>query len=86
MTTPILNNTAKADLYNATVDAEEAYLAAVRENRLHGDRPTITEVYLKGIYCALYSLVCRFGLEEYYLDWLSEPAVETGDEKEEEET
>jgi hypothetical protein len=84
MTKPILTISAKAALYNAVSDAEETYLETVRDNHFRGDRPTPTELYHKGIYCALYGLVCRFGLEADYLDWRDEPATYEDDENDEE--
>ena len=82
MTKSILNTTAKAALYNAVSDAEESFLETVRDNHYRGDRPTPTELYHKGIYCALFGLVSRFGLETEYLEWREEPATETDDEEE----
>lgn len=84
MTKPILNTSAKAQLFNKTYDAEESYLEAVRDNYFRGYRPTQTELYHKGIYCALYGLVCRLGLESEYLDWRVEPATYEDDENDEE--
>jgi len=83
----ILDNEAKAALLNATVESESAFLDCVRTNAgrsMEGSlkaRHEAAESYLKGIYCGIYSLLCRLGLEELYLDWVSEPAEEIDDEE-----
>lgn len=68
MTKPILNTGAKAALFNASYEAEENLLTAVRGAAGAGSMETREVLYRRGIYRALYDLICRFGLEADYLD------------------
>ena len=76
MTKTILNVSAKAALFNASYEAEENLLTAIRGAAGVGSMETREVLYRRGIYRALYDLICRFGLEVDYLDWVSEPTIE----------
>lgn len=82
----ILDNEAKAVTLNSCVDAENTFISEVQRNagrHMEGSlkhRHELSEAYLKGAYCGIYSLLCRLGLEELYLDWVSEPAEEIDEE------
>ena len=71
-----MNAETTAKLFNATLDAEEAFLSKVRENGRNNNKPTAGEMYLKGVYNALYNFICEINLEEKYLDWAECPVEE----------
>ena len=66
----------KAKLFNATLDAEENFLEKVRENGRNNNKPTAGEMYLKGVYNALYNFICEIGMEESFLEWAECPVEE----------
>ena len=76
MTEIFLSNSAKAALFNASYEAEENLLTAVHGAAGVGSVETREVLYRRGIYRALYDLICRFDLEADYLDWVSEPTIE----------
>lgn len=86
MTEFFLSNCAKAALFNASYEAEENLLTAVRGAAGVGSMETREVLYRRGIYRALYDalydLICRFDLETDYLDWVSEPTIEEEQEQE----
>lgn len=84
MTEIFLSDSAKAALFNASYEAEENLLTAVRGPVGVGSMETREVLYRRGIYRALYDLICRFGLEAEYLDWRDEPATYEDDENDEE--
>lgn len=81
MTEVFLSDSAKAALFNASYEAEENLLTAVRGAAGVGSMETREVLYRRGIYRALYDLICRFGLEAEYLDWVSEPTIEEEQEE-----
>ena len=82
MTEIFLSDSAKAALFNASYEAEENLLTAVRGAAGVGSMETREVLYRRGIYRALYDLICRFDLETDYLDWVSEPTIEEEQEQE----
>lgn len=82
MTEIFLSDSAKAALFNTAYEAEENLLMAIRGSAGVGSMETREVLYRRGIYRALYDLICRFGLEADYLDWVSEPTIKDDEEDE----
>lgn len=77
-----LSDSAKGAIFSAVYDAEENYLYEVRQSR--NAPATTAEMYYKGMYIALYGLMCRLSLKPQYQDWVS-GVIEDDEEDEEEE-
>ena len=73
-----MTNEKKMKLFNATLDAEEEFLNAVRKNERNPgvERYVSHEIYCRGAYNALYNLCCTLHMEQSYLDWANTPEEE----------
>lgn len=77
-----MNDSAKAAILNATLEAEVEFIEAVREIALEADgidelpNKCLKEAEYRAIYMALYSLCDRLGLRDFYDEWREEPTYE----------
>lgn len=78
-----MNDSAKAAILNATLEAEVEFIEVVRENALEaaiiGELPkklVLKEAQYRAIYMAMYSLCERLGLSDFYDEWREEPVSE----------
>lgn len=78
-----MNDSAKAAILNATLEAEVEFIEVVRENALEaaiiGELPkklVLKEAQYRAIYMAMYSLCERLGLSDFYDEWREEPTYE----------
>lgn len=83
MTKIEMNDSAKAAVLNAVLEAELNFIDAVRENALEaaiiGELPkklVLKEAQYRAIYMAMYSLCERLGLSDFYDEWREEPTYE----------
>lgn len=82
MTKIEMNDSAKAAILNATLEAEVEFIEMVRENALEADgidelpQKCLKEAQYRAIYMALYSLCDRLGLSDFYDEWREEPIYE----------
>ncbi len=83
MTKIEMNDSAKAAILNATLEAEVEFIEVVRENALEAERidglskrRILKEAQYRAIYMALYSLCGRLGLSDFYDEWREEPTYE----------
>lgn len=83
MTKIEMNNSAKAAILNATLEAEVEFIEVVRENALEAGiigelskKHLLKEAQCRAIYMALYSLCDRLGLSDSYDEWREEPTYE----------
>lgn len=86
MTEIFLSDSAKAQVLNATLHAEQEYIKSVRRNARREAAKKIKikhierELTDREIYSALYRLCCNLGLGELYDDWREAPTYEEEDD------
>lgn len=78
-----MNDSAKAAILNATLEAEVEFVEVVRENALEAGiigelskKRLLKEAQYRAIYAAMYSLCDRLGLSDFYDEWREEPTYE----------
>lgn len=77
-----MNDSAKAAILNATLEAEIEFIEMVREIALEADgidelpNKCLKEAEYRAIYMAMYSLCERLGLRDFYDEWREEPVSE----------
>ena len=79
-----MNDSAKAAILNAVLEAELDLIEAIRQNALREEKECRTlkakhvlrETHYRDIYAALYSLCDRLGLRDFYDEWREEPTYE----------
>lgn len=82
MTKIEMNDSAKAAILNATLEAEVEFIEMVRENALEADgidelpQKCLKEAEYRAIYMAMYSLCERLGLSDFYDEWREAPTYE----------
>lgn len=82
-----MNDSAKAAILNATLEAEVEFIEVVRANALEAgsidelsNKRIMMEAQYRAIYAAMYSLCDRLGLSDFYDEWREEPTYEEGEE------
>lgn len=83
MTKIEMNDSAKAAILNATLEAEVEFIEVVRANALEAgsidelsNKRIMMEAQYRAIYAAMYSLCDRLGLSDFYDEWREEPTYE----------
>lgn len=82
MTKIEMNDSAKAAVLDAVLEAELNFIDAVRENALKEEagilksKHVLKETHYRDIYAAQYRLCDRLGLARFYDDWRDEPLIE----------
>lgn len=84
MTKIEMNDSAKAAVLNAVLEAELNFIDAVRENALKEEaemrilkaKHVLKEMHYRDIYAAQYRLCNRLGLSDFYDEWREEPTYE----------
>lgn len=84
MTKIEMNDSAKAAILNAVLEAELNFIDAVRENALKEEtqmrilkaKRVLKETHYRDIYAAQYRLCNRLGLARFYDDWRDKPTYE----------
>lgn len=82
MTKIEMNDSAKAAVLNAVLDAEVDLIDAIRKNALREEEGTLKakhvlrETHYRDIYAAQYRLCDRLGLSDFYDEWREEPTYE----------
>lgn len=78
-----MNDSAKATILNATLEAEVEFIEVVRKNALEAaiidelpKKLILKEAQYRAIYMTLYSLCDRLGLSDFYDEWREEPTYE----------
>lgn len=78
-----MNDSAKAAILNATLEAEVEFIEVVRANALEAgsidelsNKRIMMEAQYRAIYAAMYSLCDRLGLSDFYDEWREEPTYE----------
>lgn len=78
-----MNDSAKAAILNATLEAEIEFIEVVRANALEAgsidelsNKRIMMEAQYRAIYAAMYSLCDRLGLSDFYDEWREEPTYE----------
>lgn len=78
-----MNDSAKAAILNATLEAEVEFIEVVRANALEAgsidelsNKRIMMEAQYRAIYAAMYSLCDRLGLSDFYDEWREEPVSE----------
>lgn len=87
MTKIEMNDSAKAAVLNAVLEAELNFIDAVRENALKEEtemrilkaKRVLKETHYRDIYAAQYRLCNRLGLARFYDDWRDKPLIEEGE-------
>lgn len=81
-----MNDSAKAAVLNAVLEAELNFIDAVRANALKEEagilkaKHVLKETHYRDIYAAQYRLCNRLGLARFYDEWREEPSYEEGEE------
>ena len=70
-----MNDSAKAAVLNAVLEAELNFIDAVRANALK-EEAVLKETHYRDIYAAQYRLCNRLGLARFYDEWREEPTYE----------
>ena len=82
MTRIEMNDSAKAAVLNAVLEAELNFIDAVRKNALREEagilkaKHVLKETHYRDIYAAQYRLCDRLGLSGFYDEWREEPTYE----------
>lgn len=78
-----MNDSAKAAILNATLEAEVEFIEVVRANALEAgsidelsNKRIMMEAQYRATYAAMYSLCERLGLSDSYDEWREEPTYE----------
>lgn len=77
-----MNDSAKAAVLNAVLEAELNFIDAVRANALKEEagilkaKHVLKETHYRDIYAAQYRLCNRLGLSDFYDEWREEPVSE----------
>ena len=77
-----MNDSAKAAVLNAVLEAEVNLIDTIRENALKEEagilkaKHVLKETHYRDIYAAQYRLCNRLGLARFYDDWREEPTYE----------
>lgn len=77
-----MNDSAKAAVLNAVLEAELNFIDAVRANALKEEagiikaKHVLKETHYRDIYAAQYRLCNRLGLARFYDEWREEPTYE----------
>jgi hypothetical protein len=81
-----MNDSAKAAVLNAVLEAELNFIDAVRKNALREEagilkaKHVLKETHYRDIYAAQYRLCNRLGLGDFYNEWREVPTYEEGEE------